>query len=79
MTYLPLRRGLWVRIARKACWLAYCKMQPDAVIGPGTFGILHLTYYVFGHTKHFAGILNIMVVWVLESTIVLTVSYQKNG
>ena len=65
LTYLPLRRGLWVRIARKACWLAYCKMRPDVVGHPGIFGILHLTYYyVLGHTKY--GILSSMVVWVLE-------------
>ncbi len=61
-------RGLWVRIARKACWLAYCKMQPDAVGHPGIFGIRHLTYYVLGHTKSFYGILNSMVVWILEHT-----------
>ena len=54
VTYL--RRGLWVRIARKACWLAYCKMPADIVGHPATFGILHLTYYVLGHTKSFSGI-----------------------
>ncbi len=48
-------RGLWVR---KACWLAYCKMRPDAG-HPGICGTLHLTYYK----------LNGMVVWILERTL----------
>ena len=28
-------------------------MRPDVVGHPGIFGILHLTYYVLGHTKSF--------------------------
>ena len=43
-------------------------MRPDVVGHPGIFGILHLTYYVLGHTKSFSVILNSMVVWVLERT-----------
>ncbi len=66
VTYFPLCRGLWVRIGRKACWLAYCKIQPDIVDHPGTSGILHFTYYVLGRTKSLSGILNSKVVWVLE-------------
>ena len=46
------------RSARKACWLAYCKVRPDVVGHPDIFGIQHLTYYVLGHTKYFSGILN---------------------
>ncbi len=60
------RKDLWVRMARKARWLAYCKIQPDVVEHPGTSGILHFTYYALGHTKPFSGILNSKVVWVLE-------------
>ncbi len=52
---LLLSRG--VR-ARKACWLSYCKTQPDAIGHPGIFGIMHLTYYVLGHTNSFSHILN---------------------
>lgn len=32
--YLPLRRGMLVRMARKARWFAYCKTQLDAVGHP---------------------------------------------
>ena len=39
--YLLLRRGLWVRTARKARWLALCKMLLDVVGHPGHFGIMH--------------------------------------
>ncbi len=69
LNFVPHKsRGLWVRIARKACWLAYCKMRLDAVEHPGIFGILHLTCCVLGHTSSFSGILNSMVVWILERT-----------
>ena len=44
-------------------------MLPDVVGHPGIFGILHLTYYVLGHIKSFYGILNSMLVWVLEHTV----------
>ncbi len=60
----PLCRGLWVRMARKACWLAYCKIRLYIVKHCGTFVILHFTYYA--HTKPFSGILNSEVVWVLQ-------------
>lgn len=40
----PLCKGFWVRITRKACWLAYCKMRLDSVGHPGIFGMLHSTY-----------------------------------
>lgn len=30
--------GLWVRLARKACWLACCQMQPNAVGYLGIYG-----------------------------------------
>ncbi len=30
-TYFLLRRGLWVRMARKACWLAFCKIRWDVL------------------------------------------------
>ncbi len=43
---MPWCRGLWVRVARKACWFVYCKIQLEIVGHPGIFGILHLTYYV---------------------------------
>ncbi len=52
-------------MARKACRLQHCKIQPDVVQHPGTFGILHFTYYVLGQIKSFSGILNSKVVWVL--------------
>ncbi len=65
--YFQLRRGLWVGMARKVCWLAYYKIEPDVLEHPGTCRILHFTYYVLGHTKSFSGILNSkVVVWVLE-------------
>lgn len=35
-------------------------MCPDAFGHPGTFVLLHLAYYVLGHTKSFAGILKSM-------------------
>ncbi len=62
-----LRKGLWVRMARKACWFAYCKVRPD-VVGhhPGTSGILHFTYYILGHTTCFSSVLHSKVVCVLE-------------
>ncbi len=66
VTYFPLHGGLWVRMAAKARWLAYCKIRPDVVEHPGTSGILHFTYYVLGRPKSFSGILNSKVVWVLE-------------
>ncbi len=66
VSYFPLRRGLWVRMARKACWLAYCKIWPDVVEHPGTSATLHFTYYILRHTKSFSGILSSKVVWVLE-------------
>lgn len=37
-----------------------------AVAHPGIFGILHLTYYVLGRTNSFSGLLNSIVVWVLD-------------
>ena len=43
-----LHRGLWVR---KACWLAYCKMQPGAL--GHILGVLHLIDYVLVHIKSF--------------------------
>ncbi len=61
-----LCRGLWVRMAKKACQLAYCKIRPDVVGHPGTSGILHFTYYRLEHAKSFSGILNSRTVWVLE-------------
>lgn len=57
---LQLCRGSWVRIASKACWLAYCKIRPYAVGHPGIFGLLPLTYYIMGHAKSFFGKLNCM-------------------
>ncbi len=66
VTYFLLRKGLWVRMARKACWLAYCKIPADVVEYPGTTGILHFTYYVLGHAKSFSAILNSRVLWVSE-------------
>ncbi len=53
-------------MARKARWLAYCKIRLDVVEHPGTSGILHYTYYVLRHTKSFSGILTSKAVWVLE-------------
>ncbi len=53
VTYFPLRRGLWVKLARKACWLAYCKIQLDVVGHPSASSKLHFTYYILGHTKSF--------------------------
>ena len=50
VTFPLLPRGLWVRIARKACWLAHCKMRPGVVGHPGVCGILHLTYFILGQT-----------------------------
>ncbi len=50
MWHILLCRGLWVRMARL-----------DVVEHPGTFGILHFTYCVLGHTKSFS-----FFVWVLE-------------
>ncbi len=53
-------------MARKTCWLAYCKIRPNVVAHPVTSGMWHFTYYILGHTKSFSGILNTKVVWVLE-------------
>lgn len=53
LTWLPLGWELWVRTARKACWLVYCKMWLDEVGQPGIFDTLHFTYYALGHTKQF--------------------------
>lgn len=59
VTYLPQRRGLRVRIARKAAgWLVYCKVRPGAVGHPGIFDILHFTYFTLGHAKTFSDVLN---------------------
>lgn len=57
-----MRSGLWVTAARKAFWLTYCKILADVVGYPGTFGILHLKYYVAGHTKSSPCILYSMVI-----------------
>ncbi len=67
VTYFPLRRGLWVGMARKACWLMYCKIPPDVVEHPGTSGILHFSYYILGQIKSLSGVLNSEVVWVLNT------------
>lgn len=61
-----LRRALWVRIARKACCLSFCKMRPDAAEHPGMFGTLHLTYHVLGHTRSFSGMPDTTAAWLLE-------------
>lgn len=53
-----MRRILWVRTGRKACWLASCKMRLN--------GILHFTNLTFGHARYLSGMLNSMEVWVLE-------------
>ncbi len=66
VTYFPLCKELWSRMARKTWWLAYCKIRPDVVEHPGTSGILHFTYYSLGLGKFFSGIPNSKVVWVLE-------------
>lgn len=50
------RTVLWVRIGWKACWLAYCKIQPD-VVGHGIFAMLHVAYYVSGHSMSVFGML----------------------
>ena len=42
--------GLCVRTARKACWHAYTKIRPDVEGHPGSFGTLHFTYFLMGHT-----------------------------
>ncbi len=65
--YFTLHRGMWVRMARKACWLANCKIGTDVVGHPGFSGILHFTYYVLDHTKSFPGILSSRVVYVLNA------------
>ncbi len=54
---LIMRRGSWVRMARKACWPAYCKFQ-CAVGHPGTSGVVHFTFYILEHAKSVSGILN---------------------
>ncbi len=69
VTYFPLRSGLWVKMTRKACWLAYREIWPDVVGQPGTFGRLHFTYYVIGNLKSFSAIINSRVVWILEHTL----------
>lgn len=51
VTYLPLHRGLRVKISRKACWLAFCKMQAGAVGHPGVFGILDILNTINNHEK----------------------------
>lgn len=48
---------------------AYCKIGPDALRHPAIFGILHLTYNVLCYTKSCSGILNNMVVWLLENRV----------
>ncbi len=58
--YYPLRRGLWVRTARKACWFAYCKIQLDVLGHP----VVLLDAYCMSHTMYW-NILNTRVVWVL--------------
>ncbi len=66
VTHFLLCKGLWVRMARQAYWLAYCKIRLDEIGHPGTSGILHFKYYVLGHTKSFSDVLNSRKVWVLE-------------
>lgn len=66
VTCLPLRRGLWVRFARYECWLAYYNMVPGVVRHPGISGLLHVTYFLLGHTKSCSAILDSVVLWVLE-------------
>ena len=64
-TNLPVYKGLWVKIAKLAYWLAYCKMHLDAVGHPSIFAMLHSTSCVLGHAD--TGTLS-MVVLVLGRT-----------
>ncbi len=66
VTYFWLCRGLWVRMARKARWLAFCKIRPDVGNNPGSSGIQQFTYYYWDILNLFSSILNSKVVWVLE-------------
>ncbi len=68
MTYevFSAARGLLVRVATRACWLAYFKIRSDVERHSGTSGILHSTYYIFRHAKSFSGILNGRIVQVQE-------------
>ena len=63
VTYLPLGWRPWVR---KACWLARCEIQPDVAGYPGSFGILHVTHFILGHTKSFSHSLNSLFIWILR-------------
>lgn len=53
--------------SKRAYWFLYSKMWPNATGHCGIFGIMHLTYCVWGLAKYFPGILGSMLVWVLES------------
>lgn len=63
VTYLWLREGLWVGIARKVCWLACCKIRLDIFRHPAASGMLHFTYFLLDISS---GTLNRMVVCVME-------------
>ncbi len=48
--YFQLCRELWARMARKACWLAHCKIRLDFVEHPGTSGIF--TFHILRPGSH---------------------------
>lgn len=41
-------------------------MRLDVSGDLGVFGISHFTYFILGHVTSVSGVLNIMVLWVLE-------------
>ena len=52
-------------IARKSI-LTFILQNATGVGHPGIFGILHFTYFILGHAKSFSGILNSIVVHVMQ-------------
>lgn len=44
----------------------YKKMRLDVSGDLSVFGIPHFTYFILGHVTSVSGVLNIMVLWVLE-------------
>lgn len=48
VTYLLLHKGLWVRIARKTSWFAFCKIWLDAVGHPCIWHTMCWDYWALG-------------------------------
>ncbi len=59
---------------QKSVLACILQIQLNVAEHPDTAGILHLTYYILGHTKSFSGTLNSSVVWVLEHRVSFSVA-----